>query len=60
VGLPIHLATLTKTNGAWVAKEEDTQESAQYIDSLENYIGGFQQPPIEEATAEPVPKPDAE
>jgi len=58
VGLPIHLVTLRQVNGAWVAKEQDTQESAQYIKELEDYIGCFKQPPIEEATAEPVPKPE--
>jgi hypothetical protein len=58
VGLPICLATLRKIDAAWVAKEEDTQESAQYVDALEEHIGGFEQPPIEEAKAEPVPKPE--
>jgi hypothetical protein len=58
VGLPIHLATLRKVNGVWIAKEEDTQESAQYIDELESHIGGFSQAPIGEATAEPVPQPN--
>lgn len=59
VGLPIRLATLRQVNGAWVAKEQDTQESAQYIDALENHIGGFApKETIEAATAEPVPKPE--
>jgi hypothetical protein len=57
VGKPIQLATLQKIDGAWVAKEQDTQESAQYIKSLEDYIGGFEQPAIEAAAAEPVPEP---
>jgi hypothetical protein len=57
VGLPICLATLTKVNNAWVAKEQDTQEAGQYINELEDYIGRFTQPPIEEEIAEPIPKP---
>ncbi len=59
VGHPIRLATLRKTNGVWVAKEQDTQESAQYIEELENYIGSFApQATIEEAKVEPVPQPE--
>jgi Proteasome subunit len=61
VGMPICLATLRKIDGAWIAKEEqDTQESAQYIAELEDYIGRFVKAPIEEAKAEPVPKPEPE
>ena len=60
VGLPIQLATLRKVGDAWVAKEEDTQESAQYVEALEDHIGEFMQAPIEEAKAEPVPKPEPE
>ena len=55
VGLPIRLATLRLVDGKWVAKEQDTQESAQYIASLEEHIGKFTGAPIEDATAEPVP-----
>jgi hypothetical protein len=41
----------------WVAEEQDTQESAQYIDELEKHIGGFApRATIEEAKVEPVPK----
>jgi hypothetical protein len=58
VGLPIRLATLRQVNGAWIAKEQDSQESAQYIDGLEEHIAKFVRAPIEEATAEPVPQPD--
>jgi hypothetical protein len=57
VGLPIRLATLRQVDGTWVAKEQDTQEAAQYIDELENYIGNFAGEPIELEEAEPVPKP---
>lgn len=59
VGYPIRLASLTQTDGRWVAKEEDTQEAAQYVEALEQYIGDFegQQPPIEEEEAAPIPKP---
>jgi hypothetical protein len=58
VGPPIRLATLRQTQGAWVAAEQDTQESAQYIDELEKHIGGFApQATIEEATVEPLPQP---
>jgi len=39
VGPPIQLATLQKVGGNWVAKEQDTQESAQYVRALEEYIG---------------------
>jgi hypothetical protein len=61
VGLPIHLATLRQIGGAWLAEEQDTQESAQYIEELEKHIGGFaSQATIEDATAEPVPKPGPE
>jgi len=60
VGLPIQLATLRKVGDACVAKEEDTQESAQYVEALEDHIGEFMQAPIEEAKAEPVPKPEPE
>lgn len=61
VGYPICLATLTQVDGRWVAKEEDTQEAAQYVATLEEYIGDFEgaQPPIEEEEPEPVPKPKA-
>ncbi len=60
VGYPICLATLTQIDGRWAAREEDTQEAAQYVAALEEHIGDFegQQPPIEEAEAAPVPKPD--
>ncbi len=58
VGPPIHLATLREANGAWVASSQDTQELAQYIEELENYIGEFAQATIEQAAAEPVPQPD--
>jgi hypothetical protein len=58
VGPPIRLATLRQAKGVWVAEEQDTQESAQYIDELEKHIGGFApQATIEEATVEPVPQP---
>lgn len=57
VGLPIRLATLRQVNGVWVASEQDTQESAQYIDSLEEHIANFVRAPIEEAKGEPVPMP---
>jgi hypothetical protein len=61
VGPPIRLAALRRINGAWTAKEQDTQEAAQYVSELEDYIRGFApQAPIEEAKAEPVPKPEAE
>jgi len=58
VGKPIQLAALQKINDAWIAREQDVQESAQYVEELEDYIGAFEQPPIEEAIAEPVPKPE--
>jgi hypothetical protein len=59
VGLPIRLTTLRQIGGTWVAQEQDTQESAQYIDEIETHIGGFApQATIEEAIAEPVPKPE--
>jgi hypothetical protein len=60
VGYPISLATLTQVDGRWVAKEENTQEAAQYVETLEEYIGRFEgtQPPIEEETAEPIPAPE--
>jgi hypothetical protein len=57
VGKPTQLATLREINGKWVAKEEDTQESSEYVKALEEHIGYFEQPPIEEATPVPVPKP---
>ena len=57
VGLPICLATLKQISGKWVAKEQDTQEAAQYVQELEDYVGRFAQPPIDEEVAEPVPKP---
>jgi hypothetical protein len=58
VGPPIHLATLREIDGKWIAQEQDTQESAQYIDALENYIGGFApKATIEEAPSEPIPQP---
>jgi hypothetical protein len=60
VGKPIQLATLRETGGKWIAKEEDNQESAEYIEELEEYIGYFEQPPIEEATAQPIPTPEPE
>jgi hypothetical protein len=58
VGKPIQLAVLRKVDGAWVAKEQDTQECAEYIKDLEDYIGDFEQPPIEKAAPEPIPQPD--
>ena len=59
VGLPINLATLRQVDGNWVAQEQDTQESAQYIEELENYIGGFApKATIEEATVKSVPQPE--
>jgi hypothetical protein len=60
VGLPIRLATLRQVSGKWVAKEQDAQESAQYIDGLEEHIANFVRAPIEEAKGEPVPKPEGE
>lgn len=57
VGLPICLATLRQVDGRWVASSQDTQESAQYIAELENYITTFTQAPVEEAVAEPIPVP---
>jgi hypothetical protein len=59
VGPPIRLATLRQVKGTWIAAEQDTQESSQYIEALEDYIGCFEQPPIEEATPEPVPQPES-
>jgi hypothetical protein len=57
VGPPIRLATLRKVDGAWIAKEQDTQEAGEYISELEGHIAGFApQAPIEAAKAEPVPK----
>jgi hypothetical protein len=32
---------LRQVDGGWVASEQDTQESAQYIDELEKHIGRF-------------------
>ena len=58
IGPPICLATLTDVNNKWIAKEQDTQEAAQYVRELELYIGSFTQPPIDQATAEPISKPD--
>jgi hypothetical protein len=59
VGPPIRLATLRKVDGAWIAKEQDTQEAGEYIAELEDHIGGFApQAPIEAANADPVPKPE--
>ena len=59
IGPPIRLATLRQVNNIWLAQEQDTQESAQYIDELENHIGEFApQATIEEAPAKPVPQPD--
>jgi hypothetical protein len=43
----------------WVAKEQDTQESAQYISELEGYIGKFMTAPVETAKPEPIPEPAA-
>jgi hypothetical protein len=60
VGPPIRLASLRKVNDAWIAKEEDTQEAAQYVIELEAHIGGFARAPIDQAEAEPVPKPEPE
>jgi hypothetical protein len=59
VGPPIRLATLRKLGEQWVAKEQDTQESAQYISELEGYIGKFMTAPIETAKPEPIPEPAA-
>lgn len=60
VGPPIRLATLRQAKGVWVAEEQDTQESAQYIDELEKHIGGFApQATIEEAKVQPIPTPGA-
>lgn len=60
LGPPICLATLRQPKGVWVAEEQDTQESAQYIDELEKHIGGFApRATIEEATVEPVPQPES-
>ena len=59
VGPPIRLATLRQVDGTWVAREQDTQETAQYIDELERHIGQFApEATIEEAKAEAVPQPD--
>jgi len=61
VGPPIRLATLRKIDGAWVAKEEDTQQAGEYVTELEEHIGGFaRQAPIEAEQPEPVPKPEPE
>jgi ATP-dependent protease HslVU (ClpYQ) peptidase subunit len=55
---PPHLVTLKKVDGAWVAKEQDTQEAAEYTTALEKYIGGFApQGPIDAEQAEPIPQP---
>jgi predicted proteasome-type protease len=60
VGPPIKLATLTKIDANWVAQEQDTQESAQYIVELEEYIARFVRSAAEDATAEPIPVPPPE
>lgn len=60
VGLPIQLATLRQVDGKWIARAQDTQESAQYIAQLEEHIGGFVRAPIEEARPVPVPVPEPE
>lgn len=61
VGPPIRLATLRQLGSDWVAREQDTQESAQYIDELENHIGQFApRATVEEQPAEPVPRADGD
>lgn len=57
VGPPIRLATLRSINGKWVAQEQDTQESAQYIAELEEHIHLFVVSSIEIAEALPLPLP---
>jgi hypothetical protein len=59
VGPPIRLATLRITDGKWAAAEQDTQEFAQYVEELEDYIGLFIRAPVEEAEANPPPAPPA-
>jgi hypothetical protein len=60
VGPPIRLATLGQVEGQWVAREEDTQESAEYVEELEDHIGKFVRAPIQTAPpAEPIPEPPA-
>ena len=59
VGPPIKIATLRKSGESWVAKEEDTQQSAQYVNDLEKHIGDFGAP-VDEAKPEPVPEPGPE
>lgn len=57
VGPPIRIATLRQEGNEWVAKEQDTQEAAQYIVELENHISQFVRAPVEQATPAPPPQP---
>jgi hypothetical protein len=55
VGPPIRLATLRQVGDKWIASQQDTQESAQYIAELEAWIGEFVRGPIDIADAVKIP-----
>lgn len=58
VGAPIHLATLRKVDGKWVAEELlDTSEGAQFVQLLEKHIAEFATGGIDAASGEKPPAP---